>query len=335
MKIETSYPASFATKRADGKSRVYDCFTFFDELDLLDIRLNELSDAVDYFVITEACLTFRGQEKPLYLRENWERFAGFADRIIHIVVENFDDPSEYRAAKLPGKGSAWVRETAQRNACRRGLDRSDPLDWVLISDLDEIPKSQIVRRIAAERMFRRGVYVFEQDFFQNRLNWLLKDDPWMHGTRMIEMRFLNSPQNVRMLKTQASPRSLLPWLDWRARTMWDLKSIVFPHRIPSGGWHFTSVGDPAQIVKKHWSYSHFDQQSEDVMNEKKIKEHIDAGLNQWGSRPNARPLSEMPRHVQMHLQEFAHLIAMDSGKEQIAEVDAAKRKPKPNQSVSN
>ncbi|MEL7468710.1 MAG: hypothetical protein AAFN27_09665 [Pseudomonadota bacterium] len=309
MKIRVTYPDSFTTKRADGQSRVYDCFAFFNELDLLDIRLNELADVVDYFVICEARLNFRGHEKSLFLAENRERYAAFKDRIIHVVVENFDDPSAYRSRKLPGTNPAWIRETAQRNACICGLEHSDSSDWVLISDLDEVPRPEILRRIATDRMFRRGVFFFEQDFYQNRLNWLVKEDPWMHGTRMIERRFVTSLQEVRMLKTSASPRSILPWLDWRARTIYDLRAIVFPQRIPHAGWHFTSIGAPAEIVTKHWSYSHYDQQSPDEMNIDRITERIDAGLNQWGIQPDVRPLSDLPRYVQLNQGRFSHLIA--------------------------
>ena len=65
---------------------IYDCFPFFNELDLLEIRLNELSGVVDRFVLSEAELTHNGDRKPLYFNEHKDRFAKFADKIIHIIV---------------------------------------------------------------------------------------------------------------------------------------------------------------------------------------------------------------------------------------------------------
>ena len=67
---------------------VYDCFQFFNELDILKIRLNVLSPVVDRFVISEATETFSVLKKPLYYEENKEMFAEFADKIIHVVVED-------------------------------------------------------------------------------------------------------------------------------------------------------------------------------------------------------------------------------------------------------
>src|SRR3989344_1716902 len=84
-------------------AKIYDCFTFFNELDLLDLKLHELADHVDKFVIVESTVTFQGNPKPLYFQENKQRFAPFLDKIIHVVVS--DTPTE---------GSAWDREHYQR-----------------------------------------------------------------------------------------------------------------------------------------------------------------------------------------------------------------------------
>src|SRR5262249_27168436 len=106
--------------------RVFDCFPFFNEFDLLEIRLNELSDVVDYFVIAEAKRTFSGNPKPLYFRENRARFSKFLDRIVHITVENVPQRMD----------SSWGRQTYQRDALQRGLARAQPDDLILLSDVD-------------------------------------------------------------------------------------------------------------------------------------------------------------------------------------------------------
>lgn len=117
---------------------VYDCFQFFNELDILKIRLNVLDSVVDRFVISEATETFSGLKKPLYYEENKEMFAAFADKIIHVVVD--DTP----------KGDRWgthERDTFQKNAVTRGLRDCTDEDIVIFSDLDEIPNPDKIREI--------------------------------------------------------------------------------------------------------------------------------------------------------------------------------------------
>jgi len=90
--------------------RIFDCFTFLNEFDLLEIRLHELAQVVDRFVIAESPVTFTGRPKPLHFLDNRARFAAFADKIIHIVVDD-----------QPVTDSAWEREWHQRNALERGI----------------------------------------------------------------------------------------------------------------------------------------------------------------------------------------------------------------------
>src|SRR3954453_12113765 len=127
---------------------IYDCFTFFNELDVLDIRLHVLADVVDRFVLVEARQTHQQRAKPLHYEENKDRFAAFADRIEHVVVDEFPEEAT----------GAWGCENWQRNAIRHGLRRAAAGDTVLISDADEIPRPECV--LAAAR--RGGVIVFRE-----------------------------------------------------------------------------------------------------------------------------------------------------------------------------
>jgi hypothetical protein len=72
---------------------IYDAFLFFNELDLLDIRLNLLNDVVDKFVVVESTVTFSGKTKKLFFDENKQMFEKFSDKIIHIVVS--DTPEHF------------------------------------------------------------------------------------------------------------------------------------------------------------------------------------------------------------------------------------------------
>ncbi|MBY0430568.1 MAG: N-acetylglucosaminyltransferase, partial [Rhodospirillales bacterium] len=113
--------------------RVFDCFSFFNEFDVLEIRLHELQGVVDRFVLVEADRTHAGQPKPLYFHENRQRFAAFLDRIEHVVVRD-----------MPEGDDPWRRERFQRDCITRGLGGAGPDDLVMVSDVDEIPRAAFV-----------------------------------------------------------------------------------------------------------------------------------------------------------------------------------------------
>jgi beta-1,4-mannosyl-glycoprotein beta-1,4-N-acetylglucosaminyltransferase len=104
---------------------IYDCFIFFDELDLLELRLRYLDQQVDYFVIAESARTFSGQSKPLYLLENRNRFAPWWHKIIHLTVP-------------VNELVTWEYEKYQRNYLKQGLKNCTDNDLIFISDCDEI-----------------------------------------------------------------------------------------------------------------------------------------------------------------------------------------------------
>lgn len=123
------------------RADVYDCFTFFNELELLKVRLEELYEVVDHFVLVEATQTFSGNPKPLYFSENAGSFEKYKDKMICVVVDDFPPPTSDTA------NDRWVREEFQRNAILRGLVGCKNEDIVLISDLDEIPNQRAVHDI--------------------------------------------------------------------------------------------------------------------------------------------------------------------------------------------
>ena len=121
---------------------IYDCFCFFNELDLLEIRLNTLDSVVDKFILVESTLTFTGNSKPLYYTENKNRFEKFKNKIIHIIVDNF--PSIPNATY---REIAWIREYTQRNAILRGIPKTaKDDDYLIIADLDEIPCPEAIKK---------------------------------------------------------------------------------------------------------------------------------------------------------------------------------------------
>src|SRR5258708_39815679 len=117
--------------------KIIDCFTFFNEIDLLLFRCKELNDVVDYFVLVEANRNFSNLDKPFYFEDNKNLFQEYIHKFVHIKVED-----------MPSGPDAWAREKHQRNCINRGLLLIQPEnnDVVVISDLDEIPDSDSLQQ---------------------------------------------------------------------------------------------------------------------------------------------------------------------------------------------
>ena len=195
---------------------IFDCFTFFDELDLLEVRLRTLDGVVDRFVLCEAPFTFRGAPKPLYFSEARERFARWNDKISVLV---------YDAAV---NADPWENEWGQRDFLIRGLEGAVPDDLVLLSDCDEIPDPNNVPRRPSTKpvLGHRQIYALG---YVNRLS----PETWI-GTRSVEVRNLPSDGQLRKLRMIAE------------RDM----------DVVDGGWHFSHLGGSEVVERKMKSFSH-------------------------------------------------------------------------------
>jgi beta-1,4-mannosyl-glycoprotein beta-1,4-N-acetylglucosaminyltransferase len=198
---------------------VYDCFIFYNELDLLDLRLQILGDVVDYFVIAEGNQTFSGMPKPLYYAENMRRYESFNDRILHVV-------RKYPVADV----NPWVREEMLRNSLADPLkQRAEDHDVVLISDIDEMARPQVIQHY--KDTGNEHVYLLQFEFFYYYLNNRKAED-WP-GSVMGRWRDL---------------KSLTPQ-QWRERRG------TIPY-VQKSGWHFSYLGDPKQIARKIATFAH-------------------------------------------------------------------------------
>jgi len=209
------------TKGMGKRPTVWDVFPFFNELDLLEARLEELYLVVDYFVIVEASLTHRGKPKPLWFAENKGRFSAFADKIVHVVADLSD--SRY---------TAWQREAAQRDAALPTLARANPEDLVLSCDLDEIPNGDRFQEIldASED----GPVALGMAAYYYTLNWRAPF-VWRH------------PKAARA-------RDLPPSLS-RLR-MVDQYRWSFLPMIENAGWHLTYFGGAQAVHEKLKAFAH-------------------------------------------------------------------------------
>ena len=255
---------------------IYDCVSFFNELDLLEIRLNELDSVVDRFVIVEAELTHNGDAKPLYFQNNKARFAKFADKIIHIIVTRDDFKAAENGSTFQER--AWMRENIQRNAIARGLKDAKPEDVVIVSDLDEMPRADYVAREANQLKQGEvlGFVLNAYNFFANLRNvsdpfW--GNDPKMAtiGTFRDETAYITSPYNHFILNAiNIGP------------TATRFRYIKPNRRIPNAGWHFSYLGGIKAAVAKVKAFNEMGLHSKKDL-EDYVKKRIARGQSLWGS----------------------------------------------------
>jgi beta-1,4-mannosyl-glycoprotein beta-1,4-N-acetylglucosaminyltransferase len=285
--------------------KIYDCFCFFNELDLLEMRLNILNEYIDYFVISEASVTHTGQPKPYYFEENKERFKKFLPKIIHLKIE--DSPFDF--VNLPiiqnpkTKDEEYLNEiykfikeqtTAfnvhtqhhygrdffQKECIRRGLGNCKDEDVIISSDCDEIPNPEILKNI--DIFFDSSkLYSFDQNCYYYYLN-ILKEKNWK-GSRMGSFKILKN-YSYNQLRNQIN------------------------NNIENGGWHFSYMGGAEQIKKKIESFSAQEMNNPNVINS--IKLNIDKNIDPYfrGNLTKVEIDESYPKYLLNNLDKYKHMI---------------------------
>lgn len=225
---------------------LYDCFVFHNEFDLLEIRLREMGDLVDRFVLVEADQTQRGSPKPFYFDENRERFSAWKDKIIDLQIRFPDELPPALGVYKNRRKKDWERENYQRNCILQGLEGCGPDDLILLSDVDEIIRADILESVLSRRLYKGRLLVFEQSLHKHHLNRVVPGKTWLLGSRMIEKKYLTTPQQLRRTKARMTKKSFVPGFAaqpfLRIRNN-NLSGIGRPVKIiADAGWHFSSMG---------------------------------------------------------------------------------------------
>ena len=247
--------------------KIFDCFMYYDEDLILDLRLNYLNNYVDKFVIVESSYTHSGDSrKCLFDIKNYSKFK---DKINYIILEESpvdlshvkkDDSFEKKNSKLIL--NAVKRENLQRNTISKGLESALPEDLIIISDVDEIPNLND-NNISS---IKNKIIFFEQKYFYYKFNLKLDNYPW-YGSRACKKKDLISPQWLRNIKSKTYPT-------WRIDTMFSKKKYKNIKFITNGGWHFSNIKTPADIEKKMKTYLHHREYEINPIGEKKISQII-------------------------------------------------------------
>ncbi len=229
--------------------RIFDCFMYFDEDLILDARLNILDKYVDFFIIVESKYNHKGEKRSLKL--DLEKFKKFKNKIKYLVIEDLPNNLEAITGQDFGVtkehkfiNNAVKRENFQRDFIKKGLDEAQDEDFILISDLDEIPCLENLNL----RSVKEKIIVFKQLMTYYKFNLALPNF-WWHGTKGCLKKNLKSPQWLRNVKSKKYSLLRLDILFSEMR----YNSIKF---IENGGWHFTNIKSAEEIELKFKSYLH-------------------------------------------------------------------------------
>jgi len=211
--------------------KIIDCFPFYNELSMLELRLKELNQLVDHFVLVESTVSFANKSKPLFYDENKELFEEYHDKIIHVVVDDMP-PDKFWKSK---NQTSLKRAQHQRNKIREGIEQCSPSakDIILISDVDEIPDTNTLKD-TVERGFDK-IYNLKQDMYYYNTTCKSKD-PWS-------------------LAIISSYNLLQPYLKDLDKLRRDRTFCKEDEKIEKGGWHLTYFGGTEAIINKLQNFS--------------------------------------------------------------------------------
>ena len=230
--------------------KIFDCFMYNNEDLILEIRLNTLSQYVDKFVIVEAKHDHQGNVKKKYKFEV-ENFSKFKHKIEYWQISNF-----------PEDINNWERENFQRNFILNGLSEANQEDYVIISDIDEIPNLEDVDLIVKSK---KKYTAFEQKMIYYKLNLLNLTEKEWYGSRMCKLKHLKSPQWLRNKKVKLYPFYRFDKINWNI--------------VNNGGWHFSNIMTPYDISEKIKSFAHQEFNHNNLTNLKNIEKRVNSGTD--------------------------------------------------------
>ena len=246
---------------------IYDCFLFNGEMKCLNLRQKELQELNVTHVVVQQTKTFVGNvNNNLW----WFTDTPPTDKWYYIYVTD-----------MPENATAWERETYQRNAIMKGLVDAKDDDIIIISDADEIPRAEAVKKYKPEM----GLTALKMDNFWYKFNCLTERQTWV-APRIMTYKYLKNttPNSVRL--------------------------SGYENVIDNGGWHFSYCGNADYIANKLKSFSHEEYNVEPYNNKEYIKKQIESGISLWGdSQFEFVPMDEtFPKFLVDNQEYFKELI---------------------------
>ncbi len=290
--------------------KIYDCFMYFDEDLILDLRLNILNPFIDYFVIVESTFNHKGEKRKLKFDIN--KYKKFENKIIYLIFDKepsgiekvFDTDNEGEVSRKLILNAA-SRENGQRNFISKGLERANEKDLILISDVDEIPNLEKINW----NTLKDQIVLFKQDMFYYKLNLRLPDLIWS-GSKACRKKYLKSPQWLRNVKDKK-------YSFFRLDTLFSEKKYINIKFINNGGWHFSNIKTAAEIEYKLKSYLHHREFDLNPISESEIEDiiknkqaiydlKVDKKINKIGSGNKLieQPLNKLPTYILENIDKY-------------------------------
>lgn len=276
---------------------IYDCFQFFNELDLLKLRLQVMDPIVDKFLISEATETFSGMPKPLYYEENKEMFKEFEHKIIHVVERNTPP------------GTTHERDYYQKNSMIRGLKDAKDDDIIIFSDLDEIPNPEKITEIL-QNFDKTKIYHFAQRMFYCFLNM-----EEISGNLLSISGEFDGVQKKQWIGSKMLTYGLLKEQKLQMVQLRDPERKEIGVRVDNGGWHFGYMGGHGQkdakerIIEKVKSAAHQEYNNAETLSG--VLDNIRDGKDIFGRDAKfvMVPIDESyPKYLREHQDEYDFLI---------------------------
>lgn len=284
--------------------KVYDAFLFFNELEILNLRMNILNDVVDYFVIVESTITFSSKPKELFFNENKHLFDKFKDKIIHVVID--DSPSSFdkinyiidcktkedllknkilkhvdESPNWPRHETQWGIETYQRESIVKGLIECNDEDIIIISDVDEIPNPDEIIKLKNSNI--NDVFEFKQNMYFYYVN-MLKETNWS-GPKACSFKKLKDI-SLNSLRQNKHTTTI----------------------INNGGWHFSFMGGEKKVIDKLEAYAH--QEFNTTYYKDNVKNNINNNMDPFfRSRLSKVEIdNSYPRYLLDNLNFYKHMV---------------------------
>lgn len=209
--------------------KIIDCFIFYNEYNLLLMRLTELYDIVDQFIIVEATSTHSGKEKELNFKNNLHLYEKFLNKVTYIIVND-----------MPNTENAWDNEYYQRACIDKGIKKLNLIndDIIIITDCDEIPNKNTLKLIKENKIQISNEYIYGLDMDFYYYNFTCKQDiQWTKGKLLRYQKYNNSliDNEKRLLENIRSSHNKL---------------------IKNGGWHLSFFGNTEIIINKIKNFAH-------------------------------------------------------------------------------
>ena len=266
--------------------KIYDCFTYFDEKHLAEIRLNVLKEYVDFFVICEAKENHKGVLKKLNFP--LEKFKDIKNKIIYLTFDKF-----------PKLNSTWERQDYQRNYLINGLTKANKEDLILFSDADEIPNPKILN--GYNENYKDTVGIFIQKFFYYKLNLSVPTYSEWEGTRACKKKNLKS---FSWLRNKTKIKNL-------KYQFWRIDKYKNISKIENGGWHFSFLGSPNFIASKIKSYVHNEYDTDEYTDLEKINYRIQNMIDPFERKKNLKKVeidASYPDYIVNNQEKYKDLI---------------------------